>query len=91
METKRTTFRVWAPLAKSLEEKMEHAFLRRDGFLNNLISQELDVLIQECESSNSPEAATYIQKMFKQMKDLTTVSMSLDPVLIEKLNQTCAS
>lgn len=90
METKRTTFKVWAPLAKSLEERMEQAFLRRDGFLNNLISQEIDVLIHECQNSNSPEAAVYIQKMLKSM-DLTTVSMSLHPDLIERLNQTCTS
>lgn len=91
METKRTTFKVWTPLAKSLEEKMERAFLRRDGFLNNLISQELEILAQECETKrNSPEAAGYIQKMLKDM-DLITVSISLQPALIEKLNQTCAS
>lgn len=91
METKRTTFKIWTPLAKSLEEKMEQAFLRRDSFLNNLLSQELDVLIQECKSSNSPEVAAYIQKMLKGMKDLTTVSISLHPALIEKLNHTCTS
>lgn len=90
MGTKRTTFKIWEPLAKSLEEKMEQAFLRRDGFLNNLISQELDVLIQECENVNSPEVSSHIQKMLKDLK-LVTVSMSLDTALIEKLNQTCAS
>lgn len=90
METKRTTFKVWAPLAKSLEQKMEQAFLRRDSFLNNLISQELNVLLEEAKNGNSIEASAYIQSMLKQM-ELTTVSMSLDLSLIERLNEICSS
>lgn len=94
MDTKtsqRTTFKVWTPLAKSLEKKMDQAFLRRDAYFNNLIKIELHYLENETQQrSNSREVKDYLQNMLKTL-DLTMVSMTLDVSVIQKLNSLCAT
>ncbi|RVT47676.1 hypothetical protein [Rubrivivax albus] len=79
---------IWRPINDKLTEKIEAACLRRDAYLNKVLEVELPELDQEVTIANSPAAQKYVAERLDTL-DRKLVSLTLDPALIERLNDIC--
>lgn len=80
--------KIWIPVIKNLEKKMDAACLRRDAYLNKVLETELDYLEEEVALSNSPAAQAFIADRLDQL-NRKVVSLSLKKDVVDRLNDIC--
>jgi len=88
--TKKITAKVWEPILKKLDLKLDAACLKRDAYLSKVLSIELAHLDSEVVFSNSPAAHKFIADRLERLRPRKPVSFSLDESVIERLNDICA-
>ena len=89
-ESKKTTFRIDQGVYEKFTKMMKRLGLRRDGFLNNALVEELRLL--EEAPSNTSRATGLIQLLRDYEPDpRVKVGFTLDSALIADMNITCAS
>jgi hypothetical protein len=81
--------KIWDPILEKLNQKFDAACLRRDAYLNKILTAEISNLDQEVSIQNSEESQKYIADCLNNMKDRTLVSLALEPKLISDLNLIC--
>jgi hypothetical protein len=87
---KKISTRIWSLLLTSLETKIERACLRRDPYLERVLTIELDYLDQEIPIANSPAAHRFIAERLDALPhSRKMVTLTLRRELIEKLDDIC--
>src|SRR6266567_5684 len=79
---------VWDVLLEALNRRVEHACLRRDAFLERVISAELPLLEKEISTPNSVEARECIAKHLKLLPS-KPLTLHLAPPTIKRLDEIC--
>lgn len=87
-KTKQLISRIWRPLFERFNRQVEDACLRRDAYLDRVLSFEAAALLQELPSPNSPEARAYLQSQLDQL-DRVPVNFSLSASTVEAINRAC--
>lgn len=82
------TVKIWRPVLDKLESKLDAACLRRDAFLEKVLSIEVNHMDEEVAISNSPASIGYVQECLDKL-DRKPISLSLSPVLITKIGEVC--
>jgi hypothetical protein len=79
---------VLTPVLSRLNTKIEKLMLRRDSYLNSVLSLEIEYLEKEIRDRNSDQARDYL---LSQLKAMPTKSMSiaLDKKLITRIDTVC--
>lgn len=85
----KTSVRIYSPIVKKLDEKMNAACLRRDAYLNKVLEIELNELDREVSLPNSVAAQSFIAERIGRL-DRKLVSLALRPDLVKRLNDICA-
>lgn len=87
--TPKISVKIWRPIIKKLDEKLETACLRRDAYLSKLLAVELDHLDDEVSIPNTQASYDYV---FSQLDtfDRKLVSLALPQELTTRLNRICA-
>lgn len=84
--TRRITVKVHERLWDGFMKQTEALFLKRDGFLNDVIRSEIPYLAKEMEGKrSSPEARRYIANEFKKLKPIP-VNIVLDEEVAKALD-----
>lgn len=80
--------KIWRPIIKKLDEKLDAACLRRDAYLSQLLAVELDHLDSEVSIPNTQASYDYV---FEQLDafDRHIVSLALPQELTNRLNEIC--
>ena len=79
------TAKIWAPLYAGLDQQISNALLRRDAFLDRMISQEIPYLREDLEGKQlSPEANRHISHSLKRL-GLRQVSIAVRPETADAL------
>lgn len=81
---------VWEPLLERLKKKLDSACLRRDQYLDRVLSWESQALLTDVPRSNSNEARAYIAKSLGLLPR-KPVNFKLGATTIEQLNAACAA
>jgi len=89
MEVKKIAVKVWQPIIKKLNEKIEHGCLRRDAYINKILDIELGMLDQEITQANSEEAREYIAASLDSL-NRKIVTFSLRGDVVDRLDEICA-
>lgn len=80
--------RIWRPLLKRFGEMIDRACLRRDAYLDKVLSHEARMLEEEVPCRNSPLARAYLQRTLEAL-DRVPVNFSLTPATIDAVNRAC--
>lgn len=89
-DTKKITVKIWEPILKKLDLKLDAACLKRDAYLSKVLDVELAHLDSEVVFPNSSAAHKFVADRLEHLKPRRPVSLSLDPSVIERLNDICA-
>jgi hypothetical protein len=81
--------KIWRPIIKKLDAKLEAACLRRDAYLNRVLEVELDRLDSEVSIPNSQASYNYISEKLDEL-DRKLVSLALPQDLTTRLNEICS-
>lgn len=81
--------RIWRPIIKKLDDKLDAACLRRDAYLAKVLEVELDYLDREVAIANSKASYDYVFKELDQF-DRKLVSLALPVTLTTRINEVCA-
>ncbi len=81
--------KIWKPIIKKLDEKLDAACLRRDAYLTKLLAVELDHLDDEVSIPNTQASYDFV---FSQLDafDRKLVSLALPQELTTRLNEICS-
>jgi len=80
------TVKVWKDLLRIFDQRLASCFIRRDAFLNHMISNQLPDLRQGVEGrKQSPEARRYISGELKRL-DTTPINVVVDKEVASQLN-----
>ena len=80
--------KIWLPVLKKLEQRLDEACLRRDAYLNKLLENEVPLLDSEVSMRNSAEAQAYVATCLDKLPR-KAVSLALRPDLVGRLNEVC--
>ncbi len=87
---KKIGVKVWQPIIDKLDRKIESGCLRRDAYINQILSIEIDRLDEEITQSNSEAARDFIVgKLNRLNRKMVTFSLRSD--LVDRLDEICAS
>lgn len=81
--------RIWRPIIKKLDDKLNAACLRRDAYLAKVLDVELDHLDREVAVANSEASFDYVFKELDQF-DRKLVSLALPATLTKRIGEVCA-
>lgn len=82
--------KIWQPILKKLDQRLDDACLRRDAYLSKVLEHEIPLLDTEVSLRNSPAAQTYVATSLDRLPR-KPVSLALRPDLVERLNDVCRS
>ncbi len=87
--TPKISVKIWKPIIKKLDEKLDAACLRRDAYLTKLLAVELDHLDDEVSIPNTQASYDFV---FSQLDafDRKLVSLALPQELTTRLNEICS-
>ena len=87
--TPKISVKIWKPIIKKLDEKLDTACLRRDAYLAKLLAVELDHLDDEVSIPNTQASYDFV---FSQLDafDRKLVSLALPQELTTRLNEICS-
>lgn len=86
--TPKISVKIWRPIIKKLDEKLETACLRRDAYLAKLLAVELDHLDDEVSIPNTQASYDYVFSLLDTF-DRKLVSLALPQELTIRLNEIC--
>ena len=86
--TPKISVKIWRPIIKKLDEKLETACLRRDAYLAKLLAVELDHLDNEVSIPNTQASYDYVFALLDTF-DRKLVSLALPQELTIRLNEIC--
>ena len=81
--------RIWRPIIKKLDAKLEAACIRRDAYLRKVLEIEVGCLENEVSIPNSQAAYDYIAATLDKF-DRKLVSLALPTELTSRINEVCA-
>lgn len=82
--------KIWQPILKKLDQRLDETCLRRDAYLNKVLENEIPLLESEVSLRNSLAAQTYVATSLDKLPR-KPVSLALRPDLVERLNDVCRS
>ncbi|CAH1204067.1 conserved hypothetical protein [Candidatus Nitrotoga sp. BS] len=88
MDVKKVAIKIWQPIVKKLNDKMEQGCLRRDAYINKILAIELEMMDQEIMQLNSEEAREFIAASLNGIpRQVVTFSLRVD--VIDRLDEIC--
>lgn len=80
---KRIMVQVWKPILKSIDKNFKEMHIKRDGYLNDLFTREIEELAREVTFSNSDE----VRKRFRErpIPNRDRLNLELDEVLVNRM------
>lgn len=87
---KKIGVKVWQPIIDKLDRKIESGCLRRDAYINQILSIEIDRLDEEITQPNSEAARNFIVRKLNCL-NRKMVTFSLRSDLVDRLDEICAS
>lgn len=90
METKKILVKIWTPLLNKINVMAKDACLKRDSYLNNVLSHEAKMLSKEVEQANSELAKKYLSSQLLELKNFKSVNLLLEEKTIETINNACS-
>jgi hypothetical protein len=81
---RRIMVQLWGTLAKAIERDFRKLHIKRDGYLNDLFSAEIDALEREVTFRNSDEVRARIQG--RKLPDRVKLTIELDEDVIERMD-----
>lgn len=81
----RIMVQLWGPLAKSIDRHFKELHIKRDGYLNDLFTLEIEALATEVTFQNSKE----VSKRFRDrpLPDRVKLNLDLDTTLIHRIDE----
>jgi hypothetical protein len=86
--TPKISVKIWRPIIRKLDAKIDSACLRRDAYLAKVLEVELDWLEQEVSIPNSQASYDFVFERLDRL-DRKLVSLALPPELTTRLTEIC--
>lgn len=86
--SKKMTVKVWKPILEKLDAKLDSACLRRDAYLAEVLSNEIERLDEEVAIPNSPGGYEYVAANL-DLLDRKLVSLAFPVDVINRINEVC--
>lgn len=83
---KRVTVQVWEKLEVALEMNLKKLHLKRDLYLNELLTNEIEALAVEIKTNNSDEVMKYLVHSNRNLRR-TKLNLELDETLINRIDE----
>ena len=83
---KRVTVQVWEKLEEALEMNLKKLHLKRDLYLNELLTNEIEALAVEIKTNNSDEVMRYLVHSNRNLRR-TKLNLELDETLINRIDE----
>lgn len=82
---KRVMVQIWSVLAKAIAKQFKELHIKRDGYLNDLFTREIETLANEVTFRNSDE----VRKRFRErpIPDRVKLNLDLDETLIQRIDE----
>jgi hypothetical protein len=82
---KRVMVQIWSVLAKAIDKQFKELHIKRDGYLNDLFTREIEALADEVTFRNSDE----VRKRFRErpIPDRVKLNLDLDETLIQRMDE----
>jgi len=90
MKTKKILVKIWVPLLNKVNVMAKDACLKRDSYLNNVLSYEAKMLGKEVRKANSEQAKKYLSSKLLALKNFKSVNLLLEEKTIEIINNVCS-
>lgn len=76
---------IWGTLAKAIDKNFKEMHIKRDGYLNDLFTREIEELATEVTFRNSDD----VRKRFRErpLPDRVKLNLDLDQTLIHRMNE----
>ena len=87
-QTQKISIKIWRPALDKFNDLIESSCLRRDAYLNRVLTDEVVRLDQEVSIPNSAEAQKFVSKKL-DLLDRKLFSLTLPPKLIESIDDVC--
>ena len=85
---KRIMVQVWGTLAKAVDRDLKALHLKRDGFLNDLFTREIEELAEEVTFCNSDTVRARLRE--QKLPDRVKLTLELDETLIKRIDTVLA-
>jgi hypothetical protein len=82
---KRIMVQLWGTLAKAIERDFKAMHLKRDGYLNELLTREIEELAEEVTFKNSDEVRQRIRE--RPLPDRVKLNLELDDTLVLRIDE----
>lgn len=82
---KRIMVQVWGALAKAIDRDLKQLHLKRDGYLNDLLKEEIEALAEEVDFRNSDEVRARVQGA--RLPERAKMTLELDEALIPRIDE----
>lgn len=83
-DQKKIMVQIWGSLHKALARDFKRLHIKRDSYLNDLLSREIENLDQEVTFTNSDEV--YKRLIDRTLPDRVKLTLELDKALVERMN-----
>jgi hypothetical protein len=82
---KRVMVQIWGTLAKAIDKNFKEMHIKRDGYLNDLFTREIEALATEVTFRNSDD----VRKRFRErpLPDRVKLNLDLDETLIQRMDE----
>lgn len=81
---KRIMVQVWGTLAKAVDRDLKALHLKRDGFLNDLFTREIEKLAEEVTFCNSDAVQARLRE--QKLPDRARLTLELDETLVQRID-----
>jgi hypothetical protein len=82
---KRVMVQIWGRLAKAIDQNFREMHIKRDGYLNDLLTREIEELATEVTFRNSDD----VRKRFRErpIPDRVKLNLDLDETLVKRMDE----
>lgn len=81
---KRIMVQIWRPAAKAITNDLKALHIKRDGYLNDLFTREIEELAEEVSFRNSDEVRARFQE--QKLPERKPLTLELDESLVERMD-----
>lgn len=89
MKTKKILVKIWSPLLDKLNLMAKDSCIKRDNYLNLVLSHEATMLEKEVIQKNSERAKKYLSSKLLELNDFKSVNLLLEEETVERINRVC--